>query len=302
MCARLLCFATFITLTINFNVDKLLELRKETKNAFFHSYHSYLKYGFPADETLPIECKARLHINKSRGVLDDVLGGYMLSLVDSLDTLLIMREYDEFNHALNLLKGLSLQNDVIVSVFETNIRMLGGLLSAHQLAKVLVPKVKYDMTFLLDQAEQIAIKMLPAFSTATGIPLHQINLKRGVTRGISTTTCPAAGGTFLMEMGTLSKLTGNYTYQRIATRALTSLWNRRSSLNLVGSLIDTNTGHWKAVHSGIGGGIDSYYETLLKSYILFGDERYFDWFNKAYISIKSNLVYKVRKKIIQEPF
>jgi len=41
---------------------------------------------------------------------------------------------------------------------------------------------------------------------------------------------------------------------------------------LVGSAIDVNTGEWKDSDSHISGGIDSYYEYLYKSWLLFGDE------------------------------
>ena len=35
------------------------------------------------------------------------------------------------------------------------------------------------------------------------------------------------------------------------------------------------------VDSGVGAGIDSYYEYLLKAYIMLGDETYLDRFNKV---------------------
>ena len=46
-------------------------------------------------------------------------------------------------------------------------------------------------------------------------------------------TCTAGGGTFLIEFGTLSRLTGDSTYERVAMKALRSLWSKRSSINLV---------------------------------------------------------------------
>ena len=36
--------------------------------------------------------------------------------------------------------------------------------------------------------------------------------------------------------------------------------------------------------SGVGAGIDSYYEYLLKAYVLLGDETYLDRFNKVNIT------------------
>ena len=58
----------------------------------------------------------------------------MLTLIDSLDSLLLFQEYDLFFDALKKLKKVTFNRNLEVSVFEVNIRILGGLLSAHQLA------------------------------------------------------------------------------------------------------------------------------------------------------------------------
>ena len=51
-------------------------------------------------------------------------------------------------------------------------------------------------------------------------------------------------------------------------------------------VINTANGDWVRRESGVGAGIDSYYEYLLKAYILLGDEEYLDRFNIHYTSIK----------------
>lgn len=58
-----------------------------------------------------------------------------------------------------------------LSVFETNIRFVGGLLTCFALTG--------DVIFR-DKAEQVARKLLPAFQTQTGIPHSLINIKTGV--------------------------------------------------------------------------------------------------------------------------
>lgn len=72
-----------------------------------------------------------------------------------------------------------------------------------------------------------------------------------------------------MEFGTLSRLTGNPHYERVALRALESLWESRSKLGLVGNHIDVQTGVYTATDSGIGAGVDSYFEYLVKGSLLF---------------------------------
>lgn len=58
-----------------------------------------------------------------------------------------------------------------VSVFEMNIRFIGGFLTCYAMT---------GDTVFRDKAEYIANKLLPAFQTPTGIPYSLVNLKSGV--------------------------------------------------------------------------------------------------------------------------
>ena len=50
----------------------------------------------------------------------------MLTLVDTLDTLVVMKEYETFEEAVKLvIRGLSFDTDITVNLFEANIRILG---------------------------------------------------------------------------------------------------------------------------------------------------------------------------------
>lgn len=62
--------------------------------------------------------------------MDDSLGNFSLTLVDTLDTLVVLGEFDEFERAARLaVDQIRFDSDFVVSVFETNIRMVGGLIS-----------------------------------------------------------------------------------------------------------------------------------------------------------------------------
>lgn len=51
---------------------------------------------------------------------------FSLTLVDTLDTLVVLGDFSEFSRAIKLvIKDVTFDQDIIVSVFETNIRMLG---------------------------------------------------------------------------------------------------------------------------------------------------------------------------------
>lgn len=58
-----------------------------------------------------------------------------MTLVDSLDMLLIIGEHDGFLRGVKLvLQHVSFNKSLTVQVFEVTIRVLGGLLGAHNLA------------------------------------------------------------------------------------------------------------------------------------------------------------------------
>ena len=80
--------------------------------------------------------------------------------------------------------------------------------------------------------------------------------------------CTAGVGTLLLELGVLSRLTGEPRFEAAALCALRLLWSKRSALNLLGNTLDVASGRWRNPTAGIGAGIDSFYEYLLKGYLL----------------------------------
>ena len=197
----------------------------------------------------------------------------------------------EFARAVTLISGqVSFDANVSVSVFETNIRVLGGLLSAHELASdhALALMPEYSGA-LLTLAEDLGTRLLPAFDTPTGIPFGTVNLRSGVAEGETTVSSAACAGTLLLEFGSLSRLTGDARYERAAKRALLALWARRSRLGLVGAHIDIGSGEWTHRDAGVGTSVDSYFEYLLKAHALFGDPEYLMMFFQAYSAAKTHL-------------
>lgn len=74
--------------------------------------------------------------------------------------------------------------------------------------------------------------------------------------GETRNTCSAAAGTFLVEFGALSRLTGDPSFEAAARRAVGALWERRSPLGLVGGGVKGATGQWESRTAGIGAGTD----------------------------------------------
>lgn len=236
---------------------EIVKLREDVRGMFYHAYEGYMKHAYPYDELRPLTCDGH-----------DTWGSYSLTLIDALDTLAVMGNKTEFQRVAALItERTNFDVDINVSVFETNIRIVGGLLSAHLMSKKM--DVKIDSGWpctgpLLTMARDVANRLLPAFDTPTGMPYGTVNLKEGVPLGETSVTCTAGVGTYIVEFGTLSRLTGDPVYEEVAMRALHAVWNHRSSINLLGNHIDVITGRWTAQDSGIGAGIDSYFEYLVK--------------------------------------
>lgn len=119
---------------------------------FQHAYDSYLIYASDYDELKPLtlvlafSSKLLALFRSFRGLLfcfsyaslfrrcegANTWGSYSLTLTDSLDTLAVMGNFSEFRRVTDLLiKKSDFDSDINVSVFETNIRIVGGLLGAH---------------------------------------------------------------------------------------------------------------------------------------------------------------------------
>jgi mannosidase alpha-like ER degradation enhancer 2 len=138
--------------------------------------------------------------------------------------------------------------------------MMGGLLSGYQLT---------GDKRLLELADDLGRRMLPIFNSPTGMPYEYVNLHTGAVRGADSN--PAEVGSLMLEYGMLARLTGKQIYYDKAKHAVIELNKRRSKIGLVGVGINVDTGKWTDETAGIMGGIDSYYEYLLKCAILFHD-------------------------------
>ena len=185
-----------------------------------------------------------------------------LTIVEALDTLWVMGLDEEFRDGVEWVKrNLDFDVDGEVSVFETNIRLVGGLLSAWHACGDPV---------LLAKARQCADRLMPSFAASPlGIPHRFVNLRTGALR--DPITNPAETGTFLPEFGTLSRATGDGRYRAAAKRAQVSMFNRRSKIRLLADAMDCMTGEWKSRRATIGPPSDSYYEYLWDGWDLLGD-------------------------------
>ncbi|CAE7041706.1 Edem2 [Symbiodinium natans] len=247
-----------------------------------HAFDSYMSHAFPADELRPLSCDGRLR--RERGDLDAMLGNYSMTLIDSLDSLVIFKRKTAFKVAVSYIDdNVHFGKDLEVSTFEVNIRILGGLLSGHLHAQKILPKYTGG---LLDKALDLGERLMRAFDTPTGMPRSRVNLAKGIPKGSSATVTIAEAGSFLLEFGMLSHLSGQDRFYKAAKRSLLAFWGRRNILDLVGTSIDVNTGNFVDQQSTTGPGQDSFFEYLLKGYILFHDLELLEIFLSAYASVE----------------
>src|SRR6266568_7109311 len=227
------------------------QVAARVRTEFLHAWNSYECYAWGHDALRPL----------SKTPHDWYWQSLLMTPVDALDTLVLMNlDADVARTKKLIVRDLSFDRDIYVKNFEITIRLLGGLLSGYQLT---------NDKRLLQLAEDLGDRLLPAFNSPTGLPYVYVNLRTGQVR--DPVTNPAETGTLLLEFGTLSKLTGRAEFYDKAKRALVETYRRRSPLGLVGQSINVETGAWTDTDSHISGGIDSYYEYLWKCWLLFGD-------------------------------
>ncbi|KAI4336095.1 hypothetical protein L6164_014667 [Bauhinia variegata] len=268
-------------------------MREKVRKMFYHAYDNYMIHAFPHDELKPLTKTFTDSLSELGNLklehLPQEYSGSALTLIESLSSLVILGNNTEFERAvLWLSENLTFDVDARINLFECNIRVLGGLVSAHLLATDSTNNLFNEAynNQLLGLAEDLGKRFLPAFNTPTGLPYAWINLKYGVMENETTETSTSGCGSLILEMGALSKMTGDPRFESAALRALRKLWSMRSSLNLFGTTLDVATGEWIEFSTGIGAGVDSFYEYLLKAHILFGKEEFWRMFHSAYIAVQ----------------
>lgn len=235
------------------------DARREMRQAWAF----YVQFAFGHDQIRPA----------SGGFTEFFVPGHPvgLTIVEALDTLYVMGLDDELQQGVGWIEQNLPDFDIDASfqVFETNIRMVGGLLSGYHAT---------GNGTLLDLARDLAERLLPAFtSSPTGIPYRFVNLRTGAVTG--NITFPAEIGTYIAEFGDLSGLVGDRKYYDTAKAAVKATYDRRSDIDLLADNIDVESGKWKSRRATVGPPSDSFYEYLFDGFDLFGDQDLKTWYD-----------------------
>lgn len=226
--------------------------KQQVKRVFQETWSQYEKDAWGKDVYNPLS-----HKGKNMG--KDPLGWI---IVDSLDTLKLMELEEEFKTASAWVENeLTYDIDYEVNVFETTIRMLGGLLSAYYLS---------ENSMFLNKAVDLGDRLLGAFNTPSGLPYASVNLrtKKGVKNHVDNgASSTAEVSTLQLEFKYLAKLTGESLYWEKVENIMKVLDDNHPADGLVPIYVNPDTGKYQGNLIRLGSRGDSYYEYLLKQYL-----------------------------------
>lgn len=258
-------------------LEKQNERQKKVVEAFKHAWEGYRKYAWGHDELLPV---SKSH-NEWFGV--------GLTIVDSLDTMLLMNLAEEFQQAHDwVASSLSFDKNVDVNLFETTIRVLGGLLSAYHLSK--------DEVFL-KKAVDLGERLLPAFKSASSIPYSDVNLlthfahapRWGPDSSVSEVT------TIQLEFKDLSYITGNSKYKEAVNEVMNHVHSLPKKAGLVPIYVNADNGQFRSSATiTLGARGDSYYEYLLKQWLQTGKTE--DWLRDDFVEAMDGVMSLLKRE------
>lgn len=235
---------------------------EQVRTDYLWAWRHYVERAMGADHIKPI----------SGGREDFFVKGHSvgLSVVEAVDTLWLMEADGEVERAVNWIKAnLGFAIDAPFQVFETNIRLVGGLAAAYHCT---------GEQRMLELAVDVAERLLPAFSASpTGLPYRYVNLATGAVSKPRTNIVEV--GTYLAEFGMLSEWTGDRRYYELAKHAMRVVYDNRTELDLLPHDVHVETGRWRNSTATVGPPGDSYYEYLWDGYALFGDEDLREWYD-----------------------
>ena len=267
--------------------------RDAVRSAFKRGWETYRRNAWGYDELMPMSLKGK-----------DNFGGWGATLVDSLDTLWIMELHDEFDEAVRAVATIDwdVATSAACSLFETNIRYLGGLLSAYEMS---------GATALLDKGTELAYMLLAAFDTPSHMPVNELHFDRAFhgTLAPSEHEAAAAVGTLSLEFTKMAQLTGDDRFYDAIDRIKRGLARIQDNTTVPGlwpTFLDLQDGLAEAsgsVGNGprdsnhvytLGGLADSLYEYLPKMYQLLGgqDDAYYDMHVKATDAMRKHLLFR----------
>ncbi|CBQ72197.1 related to Mannosyl-oligosaccharide alpha-1,2-mannosidase precursor [Sporisorium reilianum SRZ2] len=247
----------------------------QIKAAYRTSYEAHLKYASGHDALLPL----------SNG-FEDPFGGWGASVVDSLSTSFLMGHMDLYDQGVEFSKRIDFTKTASssISLFETNIRYLGGLISAYELGGKKEHK-------LIEQAKVVGDHLITGWvGHDNPLPCNTLKWNDLAPADACTSAGIAEAGTLILEMDRLSKYTGDAKYLEHATKSMKAIAQSKGVFpGLFAQVYDPRTGEPVDDYVTWGGGSDSFFEYLIKYAYLTGDDESLwipTWVNSVSSSIQ----------------
>jgi len=266
--------------------------QEQVKQAMEISWSGYEKYAWGYDEYHPVTKNGRMMVPPT---------GLGWIIVDALDTLMLMNMTTQLMRARDWISTtLTYDLDHDVNTFETTIRMLGGFLGAHYLQTTFPDICPVDLTkggedLYIEQATDLAGRLLGAFDSKSGIPYASVNLKtmEGIPSHADGGASSLAEATSVqLEMKYLARLTGEKHFWDTAEKVMEVVDKTGSKDGLKGIFISPDTGTITTTTIRLGSRGDSYYEYLIKQYLQTNKEEpiYKEMWDEALHGIKKHLI------------
>ena len=271
--------------TINATVEQ--QRAAAVKDAFTFAWNGYFTTCEGQDELEPVT-----------NTCTNPRNNWGASAVDALSTALVMESEPIVAEILNYIATIDYTTTATeVSLFETTIRYLAGMLSGYDLLKGPLSNLTTNASAvdtLLTQSTSLADSLSFAFNTSTGIPSNILYFTNQISDG-STTNGLADIGTLCLEWQRLSDLTGDPIYGDLAQKAETYLLNPLPVSNepfpgLVGTNLNISNGVFLDATGGWNGGDDSFYEYLIKMYV-YDSSRYSNYSDRWIMAADSTIKY-----------
>eukprot|EP01118_Nematostelium_gracile_P009339 TRINITY_DN3135_c0_g1_i2.p1 TRINITY_DN3135_c0_g1~~TRINITY_DN3135_c0_g1_i2.p1 ORF type:complete len:553 (-),score=112.58 TRINITY_DN3135_c0_g1_i2:19-1677(-) len=229
--------------------------RDQVRQAFIHAYNGYTEHAFGFDELRPVTNET----NSS-------WGAFGITIFDALDTMVLMNIEDLYTKSREWVLNVDFDTDKDASFFEFTIRYVGGLLGVYELTK--------DYAYI-EKAAEMADRLIFAFNSSSGIPYGIVNLKTHKARNPSwskSSSILSEYGSVQLEYRYLSKHIGNNIYEQKAQKVIEILDSLEKLDGLYPVYLDPDSLEFTNELVSYGGLGDSYYEYLLKSYLLSGKQ------------------------------
>lgn len=257
------------------------------KDAFIFAWNGYFT-----------TCKGQDELEPVKNTCTNPRNNWGASAVDALSTALVMENQPIVTDILDYIATIDYTASATeVSLFETTIRYMAGMLSGYDLLKGPLSNLTTNVSAvdtLLTQSKTLADSLSFAFNTSTGIPSNNLYFTNQ-TNDRSTTNGLADIGTLCLEWQRLSDVTGDPMYGDLAQKAEAYLLNPLPESNepfpgLVGTNVNISNGVFLDATGGWNGGDDSFYEYLIKMYV-YDSSRYSNYSDRWIMAADSTIKY-----------